>query len=91
MKAYLKAYDLRCVVETSRNPPLLANNLTVAQMKNHSEVCTKRFKALTCIHSTMFDVIFMRFMAYETAKEAWNLIREFEVLRMKDSEIVKRI
>jgi len=27
----------------------------------------------------MFDVIFMRFMAYETAKEAWNLIREFEV------------
>lgn len=108
MKAYLKAYDLWEVVETGRDPPPLRDNATVAQMKQHSEECAKKFKALSCLHSAVSDVIFTRIMACESAKEAWdklkeefqgsdktrsmqilNLRREFEVLKMKDSESVK--
>ncbi|XP_016751812.1 uncharacterized protein [Gossypium hirsutum] len=107
MKAYFKAFDLRDAIETSRDVPLKSSSI-IAQIKQHSEEVAKKFKALSCIHSTVTDVIFTRIMNYETAKEAWdklkeeyqgsdrmrqiqvlNLWREFEVLKMKESETVK--
>ncbi|KAF2291109.1 hypothetical protein GH714_020132 [Hevea brasiliensis] len=108
MQAYLKAYDLWNVLETSKDPAPLSENPTLAQMKQHSEECAKKFKALSCIHYAVSDVIFTRILACGSAKEAWdklkeeyqgnektkmmqvlNLRREFEVLRMKDTESIQ--
>ncbi|KAF2320048.1 hypothetical protein GH714_022530 [Hevea brasiliensis] len=108
MKTYLKAFDLWNVVETGEDPPPLRANPTLAQIKNHNEESMKKFKALTCIQTAVSDSIFTRIMACETAKEAWdklkeefqgsertiqmrvlNLRREFENLKMKDSDTVQ--
>ncbi|GKV39615.1 hypothetical protein SLEP1_g47362 [Rubroshorea leprosula] len=108
MKAYLRAFDLWEVVETDQQPPPLRSNPTLVQIKQHTEEVTKRYKALTCIHSTVTDEIFDRIMRCETAKEAWDLLklefqgdakgiqmhvlnlkREFAVLKMNESKIVK--
>ncbi|KAF2297158.1 hypothetical protein GH714_018563 [Hevea brasiliensis] len=109
MKAYLKAFDLWEVTETGRQPGPLREDPTLAQLKAHSEECAKGFKALSCIHSAVSDVIFTRIMACDTAKQAWdrlkeefhgsesskqmsvlNLRRDFEVLKMKESETLKK-
>ncbi|KAF2302363.1 hypothetical protein GH714_034947 [Hevea brasiliensis] len=108
MKTYLKAFDLWNVVETGEDPPPLRANPTLAQIKNHNEESMKKFKALTCIQTVVSDSIFTRIMACETAKEAWdklkeefqgsertiqmrvlNLRREFENLKMKDSDTIQ--
>ncbi|EOY09250.1 Uncharacterized protein TCM_024658 [Theobroma cacao] len=108
MKAYLKAFDLWEVVEVGGDPPARQANPTIAQMKQYNEEVAKRFKALSCIHSVVTDAVFVRIMACESAKEAWdkikeefhgsdhtrqiqilNLLRKFEVLKMKDEETMK--
>ncbi|KAF2294509.1 hypothetical protein GH714_012082 [Hevea brasiliensis] len=76
MKAYLKAFDLWEVTETGRQPGPLREDPTLAQLKAHSEECAKGFKALSCIHSAVSDVIFTRIMACETAKQAWDRLKE---------------
>ncbi|XP_022752309.1 uncharacterized protein LOC111301067 [Durio zibethinus] len=97
------------VVENEKEPPQLPANPTVTQMKNYSEEKAKRYKAKSCIESSVFDDIFIRIMTCETAKQAWdvlmeelqgsdktrqmqvlNLRREFEVLKMKESENLKQ-
>ena len=45
-------------------------------MKNYSEKKVKRFKAKSCIESLVSDEIFMRIMACETAKQAWDTLKE---------------
>ena len=86
----------------------MRDNPTLAQIKNHEDECARKFKTLSFIHSTVSDSIFTRIMHLETAKEAWdklkedfqgsernkqmqilNLRREFESLKMKDSETIK--
>ncbi|PHU24061.1 Heat shock protein 83 [Capsicum chinense] len=108
MRTYLRTYDLWEVVEVGVEANPLPNNPTMAQIKNHREEVSKIFKALSCIQSTLSEVIFARVMASETAKEASdklkeefhgsdkirqikviNLRREFEILRMKDSETIE--
>ncbi|XP_022853667.1 uncharacterized protein LOC111375110 [Olea europaea var. sylvestris] len=108
MKAYLRAYDLWEITENGTEPPPLRANPTIAQLKQHSEEIAKKFKALSCIQSAVSDAIFTRIITCESAKEAWdrlreefrgnertrqmqvlNLRREFETLKMKESEIVK--
>ncbi|GKV37176.1 hypothetical protein SLEP1_g45235 [Rubroshorea leprosula] len=89
MKAYLKAFNLWEVVETDQQPPPLRQNPTLAKIKQHTEEVTKRYKALTCIHSAVTDEILDRIMRCETAKEAWDLLKEeFQDRIMK---IVNRI
>ncbi|KAF2296366.1 hypothetical protein GH714_037585 [Hevea brasiliensis] len=79
MKAYLKTFDLWEVTETGRQPGPLREDPTLAQIKAHSEECAKGFKALSCIHASVSEVIFTRIMACETAKEAWDLLKaEFQ-------------
>ncbi|KAF2306060.1 hypothetical protein GH714_010708 [Hevea brasiliensis] len=58
MQAYLKAF-----VETGKDPAPLSDNPTLAQIKQHSEECAKKFKALPCIHSAVSNVIFTRILA----------------------------
>ncbi|KAF3619879.1 hypothetical protein FXO38_16072 [Capsicum annuum] len=108
MRTYLCVYDLWEVVEVGREVNLLPNNPIMTQIKNHREEVSKNFKALSCIQSTLSEVIFARIIASENAKKAWdklkeefhgsdkirqikviNLKREFEILRMKDSEIIE--
>ena len=76
MKTYLKAHDLWEVVEIGREPPQLRANPTIAQMAQHSEECAKRYKAMSCIQSAITDTIFTKIMACETAKEAWDKLKE---------------
>ncbi|KAL4385320.1 hypothetical protein GQ457_15G022950 [Hibiscus cannabinus] len=109
MKTYLQAYDLWEVVEMDRDPPAMRANPTLAQMRQHSEKCAKKHKAMSCIQNGVSDVIFTRIMACATPKQAWdklkeefmgtektmqqqllNLRRDFENLKMKESETVKQ-
>ena len=109
MKAYLKAPNLWEVVDLGEPvvQPLRVN-ATLNEIKKYDELVTRSPRALTCIHSSLTDVMFTRIMTCETAKEAWDklkeefegssrvksvrllaLKREFELLKMKDSDSVK--
>jgi len=109
MKAYLKALNLWEVVELGEPvvQPLRVN-ATLNEIKKYDELVTRSPRALTCMHSSFTDVMFTRIMTCETAKEAWDklkeefegssrvkyvrllaLKREFELLKMKDSDSVK--
>ncbi|XP_016554598.1 uncharacterized protein LOC107854117 [Capsicum annuum] len=48
----------------------------MVQIKNHIEEVTKIFKALSCIQSALSKVSFARVMVSETAKEAWDKMKE---------------
>ncbi|CAJ2652692.1 unnamed protein product [Trifolium pratense] len=108
MKTYLRAQSLWDVVENGSNPPALPNNPTVAQIRNHNEEVAKEGRALAIIHAALHDDIFIKILNLETAKEAWdklkeefqgsertkkmqvlNLRREFEALKMKETETVR--
>lgn len=47
----------------------------------------KKPKALTYIHSVVFEVIFYRIIACETPKEAWNKLKE----EFKGSDRVRQL
>ncbi|KAG8488945.1 hypothetical protein CXB51_017000 [Gossypium anomalum] len=83
MKTYQQAHDLWNVVLNDIKPPPLRANQTIAQIKQHSEDTTKKYKAMSCLQSGVSDVIFTRIMACDTPKD-------FENLRMKDSETIKQ-
>ncbi|GKV27556.1 hypothetical protein SLEP1_g36718 [Rubroshorea leprosula] len=76
MKAYLKAFDLWEDIETECVLPPLPVNATLNQMRRHSEESAKRYESLTCIHSSVMDEIFSRIMTCETAKQAWDRIKQ---------------
>lgn len=78
------------------------------KLKGMMNLVTRSPKALTCIHLSLTEVMFTRVMACESAKEAWDklkeefegsnrvksvrgltLKREFELLKMKDSDSVE--
>ncbi|KAK5819972.1 hypothetical protein PVK06_025012 [Gossypium arboreum] len=109
MKTYLQAFDLWEVFKSDVEQAPLKANPTVAQIRQHADERTKRHKAMSCIQNYVTDVIFIRIMACETPKQAWdrlkeefqgtertrqqqllNLRRDFENLKMKEEEIVKR-
>ncbi|XP_021631879.1 uncharacterized protein LOC110629277 [Manihot esculenta] len=87
MKAYLKTFDMWEVTESGKEPALLRDNPTVTQIKAHSEECAKGFKAMSCLHSFVSDVIFTRIMACESAKEAWDRLKE----ELQGSESLRQI
>ena len=57
MKTYLKAHGLWEFVETCTNPPPLRTNFTIAQIKQHSEECAKKYKTMFRIQSIVSDFI----------------------------------
>ena len=96
MKSYLEASDLWEVVQDEQQP--LPDDPTIAQMREHRDERKKRCKALTCIYTAIFDEVFTRIIALKEAfqgnqrtrqMQVLNLRREFELLRMKDSENIK--
>ncbi|XP_047260813.1 uncharacterized protein LOC124894103 [Capsicum annuum] len=76
MRTYLRAYDLWEVVEVGGEENHFPNNPTMAQIKNHRGEVSKNFRALSCIQSTLLEVIFTRVMTSEIAKEAWDKLKE---------------
>ena len=72
----MSAFDLWGVVEQEKDPLHLPANPTVNQMKNYNEEKAKRFKAKNCIEFLVFDEIFIGIMACETAKQAWDTLKE---------------
>jgi len=75
METYLKAFDLWEIVESDKQPTLLGNNPTIAQMKFFNEEKAKRFKALTYLHNVVSKEIFTRIMACKSAKETWDKLK----------------
>ncbi|XP_052484024.1 uncharacterized protein LOC128039744 [Gossypium raimondii] len=69
MKTYLLAFDLWEVIDVDREPPPLKANPTIAQMRQYSEECAKKHKAMSCLQNGVSDVIFTRIMACETPKQ----------------------
>lgn len=49
-----------CKVKNERNFPPLRQNATLAQIRKHEDLVTKRPKALTCIHLAASEMIFTR-------------------------------
>ncbi|GJU45485.1 retrovirus-related pol polyprotein from transposon TNT 1-94 [Tanacetum coccineum] len=82
MKTYLKYQGLWKVVETDESTPTLGENPTVAQLRTFDTETLKKDNALTCLHLGTVDQIFTSIMDLETPKA-------FELLRMKDDELVK--
>ncbi|XP_021688407.2 uncharacterized protein LOC110670607 [Hevea brasiliensis] len=76
MKSYLQAFDLWDSVENNTDPTPLPENPTLAQIKIHNEERAKKYKAKTCIESSVSETIFIKIMACENAKEAWDLLKE---------------
>ncbi|GKV40316.1 hypothetical protein SLEP1_g47976 [Rubroshorea leprosula] len=90
MKAFLKGNGVWESVEDGFHPPMLPNNPTVAQMKQHADYVQASYKALSYIHSAVTDDIFSRIMGAETAQEAWDTLKkEFDgSSRVKGNKIV---
>ncbi|KAJ8760425.1 hypothetical protein K2173_015092 [Erythroxylum novogranatense] len=105
MQTYLQSFDLWDMVESDSEVPPLPPHPTVAQLKSHNEEKAKKFKAKTCLYSSISEVIFTSIMVCDSPKEIWdslkseylgyektklmqvlNLMREFEMQRMKESE-----
>ena len=76
MEAYLDALDLWEAVEEDYDVPLLPDNPTMAQIKNHKEKKTKKSKAKACLFSGVSKTVFTRVMTLKTAKEIWDYLKE---------------
>lgn len=63
-------------MDIGAEPEALRANPTIAQMKHYNEEKTKKHKAMTCIQSVVSNGIFIRIMACESTKEAWDLLKE---------------
>ncbi|KAG8497844.1 hypothetical protein CXB51_007420 [Gossypium anomalum] len=63
-------------IENDIEPPPLRANPTIAQMSQHAEKSINKHKALACLQNGVTDVIFTRFMACSTPKEAWERLKE---------------
>jgi hypothetical protein len=108
MEAYLEANDLWEAVEEDYEVFPLPNNPTMAQIRNHKEMKTRKSKARASLFAAVSEEIFTRIMTIKSAFEIWNflkneyegderirgmqalnLIREFEMQKMKESETIK--
>ncbi|KZV47520.1 hypothetical protein F511_14592 [Dorcoceras hygrometricum] len=105
METYLEALDLWEAVEEYYEVPALPNNPTMAQIKAHKEKKTKAKACLfAAVSSSIFtrimslksakeiwDYLKVEYEGDERIKgmQVLNLIREFELQRMKDSETIK--
>ncbi|XP_052206843.1 uncharacterized protein LOC127811178 [Diospyros lotus] len=107
MEAYLRGLLLWEAVESDFET-VEPQNPTLNQLKVYEEKVSRKYRALSCLHSAVNETIFIRIMACKTAKEVWdqlklefqgnektkqmqifNLRKEFELLRMKETENVK--
>ncbi|KAH1032256.1 hypothetical protein J1N35_044430 [Gossypium stocksii] len=80
MKTYLQAHDLWNMVENDAEPLPLRANPTIAQMRQHSEECAEKNKAIACLQNRVSDVIFNRTMACDSPKLLSDDFKESKVV-----------
>ncbi|XP_057999165.1 uncharacterized protein LOC131177990 [Hevea brasiliensis] len=85
MEAYMDACDLWEAVEEDYEIPPLPGNPTLAQIKNHKEKKTRNSKA----KASLYDVEEYQGDERIRGMKVLNLVREFEIQRMKESETIK--
>ncbi|XP_010658657.1 retrovirus-related Pol polyprotein from transposon RE1 [Vitis vinifera] len=79
MEAYLDAVDLWEAVEDDYDIPLILDNPTMAQVKNHKERKTRKSKAKACLFAAISATIFTRIMSLKSAKVIWSYLKfEYE-------------
>lgn len=76
MKAHLRGLGLWHWVEAERALPPLGNNPTLNQMRAHAEEEAKAPRALSIIFAAVSETTFTKIMTCETAKEAWDLLKQ---------------
>ncbi|RVW16789.1 hypothetical protein CK203_076464 [Vitis vinifera] len=81
MTVHLQALDVWEAVEENYEVPPLGANPTVAQMKLHKERRTRKAKAKACLFAGRDERI--------KNMQVMNLIREFEMKKMRESDAVK--
>ncbi|CAN6723937.1 unnamed protein product [Malus baccata var. baccata] len=91
MKTICRSHDLWDMVEKGYNPPAKKEEeeLTAAELKHLKENMIKDAKALRIIQGAVSDEIFPRIAILETAKKAWDILkqeRDFEYTRMGEHE-----
>ncbi len=70
MKSYLQVFGLWDSVENNTDPTPLSENPTLSQIKIHNEERARKYKAKTCIESSVSETIFIKIMACENTREA---------------------
>ncbi|XP_065854644.1 uncharacterized protein [Euphorbia lathyris] len=63
-------------VESKKEVTPLGDNPTLNQIRAHEEESSKAPRALSIIHGTVSESIFMRIMTCETRNEAWEKLKE---------------
>ncbi|XP_012448627.1 uncharacterized protein LOC105771779 [Gossypium raimondii] len=91
MKTYLQAHDLWNVVENDTKPAPLRANPTIAQIRQHSEECAKKHKAMSFIQNGVSDLK-EEFLGSDKTRQQQliNLKRDFENLKMREFETIKQ-
>nr|KYP36444.1 Retrovirus-related Pol polyprotein from transposon TNT 1-94 [Cajanus cajan] len=87
MRTYLRAQSLWEVVENGRNPAPLPDNPTMAQVRFHSDEVAKEGRALAIIQAAVHDDVFIKILNLDTAKEAWDKLKE----EFQGSERIRRM
>ncbi|KAM1208845.1 hypothetical protein ACFX2J_014457 [Malus domestica] len=78
MKTIFRSHDLWDMVETGHNPSAkkVEEELTAVELKHLKESMIKDAKALGIIQGDVLDEIFPRIAILETAKEAWDILKQ---------------
>ncbi|XP_020089023.1 uncharacterized protein LOC109710699 [Ananas comosus] len=92
MRAYLEGCDFWEAVEQDYEVAPLPDNPTINQIKYHKERTTRQSRIMTCESTkAIWDFLKAEYQGDETIKsmKGLNLMREFEKLQIKESEIIK--
>lgn len=76
IKSYLKAFNLWDTMETKTEQVLRNVNPTIAQLNQHEEDIAKRYKALSCLQSTVSNVFFARIMHLQNLNEVCDHLKD---------------
>ena len=76
MKTYLQTYDSWDAIEYDHDPQPLVADPTFAQIRNHHEKKTKKYKAKTYHFSIVSETIFLRIIAFEIVEKIWDYLKE---------------
>ena len=77
MKTILRSHNLWDMVEKGYSPPAKrGEELTATELKLLKETIVKDAKALSIIQGAVSDEIFPRIAILETAKEAWDVLKQ---------------
>ena len=74
MEAYLKGLPLWKAVESDFEVEV-PKNPTLNQLRVYEEKVSRKYRALSTLHSVVNETIFTRIMACKIAKEVWDKLK----------------